>query len=144
MSQDNDCKIGEAQVKSSITVVECERQAMLLLRQPLDTETALGEILQEPPSGAGTTALANQVVDLGSDRRWNDQRPGLCFEEPADNGMAGITGITQGNQGRRVDDEGQFPNPRKSSSSGMSATEVPSPSHAPLSAKARSAVSCAS
>ena len=142
MSQDNDGKIGEAQVKSGITVVECERQAMLLLRQPLDTETALGEILQEPPSGARATALANQVVDLGSDRRRNDQRPGLCLEEPANNGMAGIAGITQGNQGRRVDDEGQLPNPRKSSSSGMSATEVPSPSQAPLSAKARSAVSC--
>jgi hypothetical protein len=36
MRQDNDCKIGEAQVKSGITVMECERQAMLLLRQPLD------------------------------------------------------------------------------------------------------------
>jgi len=72
MSQYNDSKIGEAQVKSGITVVECERQAMLLLRQPLDTETALGEILQEPPSDARATALANQVVDLGSDRRRND------------------------------------------------------------------------
>jgi hypothetical protein len=144
MGQDNDGKIGETQVKSGITVVACERHAMLLLRQPLDTETALGEILQEPPSGARATALANQVVDLGSDRRRNDQRPGICFEEPADNGMAGIAGITQGNQGRRVDDEGQLPNPRKISSSGMSATEVPSPSQAPLSAKARSAVSCAS
>ena len=29
MSQYNDRKIGEAQVKSGITVVECERQAML-------------------------------------------------------------------------------------------------------------------
>jgi hypothetical protein len=29
MSQDNDCKIGEAQVKSSITVVEYERQAII-------------------------------------------------------------------------------------------------------------------
>jgi hypothetical protein len=142
MSQYNDCKIGKAQVKSGITVVECERQAMLLLRQPLDTETALGKILQEPLSGARATALANQVVDLGSNRRRNDQRPGFCFEEPADNGMARIAGITQSNQGRRVDDEGQLPNPRKSSSSGMSATEVPSPSQAPLSAKARSAVSC--
>ena len=52
MRQDNDGKIGEAQVKSGITVVECECQAMLFLCQPLDTKTALGEILQEPPSGA--------------------------------------------------------------------------------------------
>ena len=101
MSQYNDCKIGKAQVKSGITVVECERQAMLLLRQPRETETALGKILQQPPSGARATALANQVVDLGSNRRRNDQRPGFCFEEPADNGMARIAGITQGNQGRR-------------------------------------------
>jgi hypothetical protein len=50
MRQDNDGKIGEAQVKSGITVVECRCQAMLVLRQPLDTETALGEILQELPS----------------------------------------------------------------------------------------------
>src|SRR5207244_4323174 len=43
MSQDDDCEVGQAEVKGGIAVVQCERQAMLLLRQPLDAETALGK-----------------------------------------------------------------------------------------------------
>lgn len=137
VSQHNNREISQAKVEGGIAVVDRERKAVFLRRQSIDAETACGKVFEKPPRGGRASALADQIVNLGSDGRGDDKRPKLTFEEPANSRMLRITRITQGNQGRGIDDKSQLPNPRSNSSSGTSATEVPSPSHAPVRANAR-------
>ena len=132
MGQDDDREIGEAEVKDHLTVVQAQDQAVLLSGQSVDLETSFRQVVQEGAGRAGAETPAQHVVDLGAHRPRDHHCPGLVLEESAYNLELGITTIGEGDQGSGVNDEGQWPNPWRRSSSGRSATDWPSPSAEPV------------
>ncbi len=141
VGEDDDGEVGEAEVQAGIAVVQAEDQTMVLPGQPVDPETTVGTILQERSRCLRAEPAAEHVVGLSRDRRGDDQFPRFRLEDLTHQLASRVAAVGKRNQWGGIDDEGQSPNPSRSSSSGTSATELPSPSAHAVSAKRRSEAS---
>jgi hypothetical protein len=93
---------------------------------------ALWRPRQCPWYGSGSQPrLTQELVQPGA---------ALRLEQIANASMKRVTRITEPDQGSGVDDEGHAPKPPSSSSPGRSATDDPSPAHAPSRARSPGAV----
>ena len=138
----DDGEVGQAQVERRVPIVDGQSESVFLDRQRSDAEPLFGEILEEASCRAISTPSTDEVIDLGCDGRWDDQRSGLSLQHAANTAVVRVAGVPQGDQGSRINNECQSPNPRSSSSSDRSATDVPSPSQEPVSANERCAICC--
>jgi len=139
-SQDYNRSVCQPKLEASVLFVQARGQCVLFWGQSLNQESPSRHVAQERPGGLGSPATPDQVVRLGRDWGWHDQLPWLPSEQVADPGVKRVAGVSEGDQGSGVDDERHAPNPASRSSSGTSATDDPSPSHAPSRAKSRGAV----
>ena len=140
MGKHDDRQVRKTEVEISVPPVEPEGHAVFSRGESFDAEPALGDIVKESPRRFTAAATTQEVVDLGGHRRRHDQVARLSLQEVGDRSMMRVPRVAQSDQRSRVDDEGHAPKPRRSSSSGTSATEEPSPSHASASAKSRRTV----
>ncbi len=140
VSKNHHRKICQPKIKVGVLLIQPCHGAVLISRQPLDQEPARRHVAQEGPGRCGAPAAPDEIVHFR--RHWcrDNQVSAFCTQHITDGGVEPVTGIPEGDQWRSVNDQGHAPNPASSSSSGTSATEDPSPAHAPSSAKSRGAV----
>jgi len=138
--QDDNRSVCQPEFKVGVLLVQARGQCVLLWGQSRYQESPRRHVTQERPGRLSSPATPDQVVRFGRDRGWHDQFTLLLSQQFADPGVKRVMGVSEGDQGSGVDDERHAPNPASSSSSGTSATDDPSPSHAPSRAKSRGAV----
>lgn len=125
--EDNDREVGKSEVEAGVAIVKGEGDGVLIFCEGFDSEPPLGQVLQKGARRLHTNSPAQQVVHLS--RHWsrNDELARLVLDDSSYRVETSVAGIGQGDEGCSVDDEGQLPNPSRSSSSGMSPADRPSP-----------------
>src|SRR4051794_18069259 len=116
-----DRAIGKTQREIRIAGVKLGDRRIVTRFQAGDVIAPRGEITEEGTSSRMAKADTQQIVDLGRDRCWEDQRSLLLadFQQRLE---LGLLGVRQCDQRRRVENERHSPKPRSSSSSGISET----------------------
>lgn len=127
VGENDDREVGEARSEVSVSVREGRERQKFRVRDGFKAVAANCKVVQECPRGAASKAGLEKVVNFGRDERGDRQWFGRSAQSALRVGAAGVSCVRGGNNGPSVDEDGHSPKPRINSSSGMSATEQPSP-----------------
>jgi len=111
ISQHDDGQIGQAELETRILIMESQGDTMLPSGQPLNTETALGQVLKEPPPSLSSSSLADQVIYFSSDGSRDHQQPEFRINTMPNSGVKWIAVIAERDKWSSIDDEGHSPKP---------------------------------
>src|ERR1700716_4160908 len=131
-------EVGQPGVDVLISTLQVQNQPIIFGIEAGNGESPRGKVVQERQPRRAAEAAAEQVVDFSGDGGRNHQLPRLLAQQGLDPRHHRIAPVGYRNEWPGVDDQRHEPKPSSSSSSGMSAPELPGPSALPTRAKFRS------